>query len=112
MNDLARPVLYDAYHALWPLKETKKKNYVADVVGPICETGDCLAKARPVARPRPGDVWAVMAAGAYGFSMSSQYNARPRAAEVLVMDKKHWVVRQRESWADLVRGEKIPENLP
>lgn len=112
MNDLARPALYDAYHALWPLKETKKKNYVADVVGPICETGDCLAKARPVARPRPGDVWAVMAAGAYGFSMSSQYNARPRAAEVLVMDKKHWVVRQRESWADLVRGEKIPENLP
>lgn len=111
MNDLARPALYDAYHAIWPLKKSKVTGYVADVVGPICESGDCLAKARPVPRPRPGDVWAVMAAGAYGFSMSSQYNARPRAAEVLVLGKKHWVVRARETWSDLVRGEKIPEGL-
>jgi len=109
MNDLARPALYDAYHAIWPLKKTTVGGYVADVVGPVCESGDCLAKARPVPRPRPGDVWAIMAAGAYGFSMSSQYNARPRAAEILVLGKKHWVVRARESWADLIRGEKIPE---
>jgi diaminopimelate decarboxylase len=112
MNDLARPALYDAFHALWPLAKGKTPSYVADVVGPICETGDCLAKARRVPRPRAGDVWAVMAAGAYGFSMSSQYNARPRAAEVLVLGDTHWVVRQRETWADLVRGETIPEKMP
>jgi diaminopimelate decarboxylase len=111
MNDLARPALYDAYHAIWPLKKSRVSGYVADVVGPICESGDCLAKARSVPRPRPGDVWAVMAAGAYGFSMSSQYNARPRAAEVLVLGRKHWVVRARETWSDLVRGEIIPEGL-
>jgi diaminopimelate decarboxylase len=111
MNDLARPALYDAHHPIWPIRKSKIGSYVADVVGPICETGDCLAKARPVPRPRPGDVWAVMAAGAYGFSMSSQYNARPRAAEVLVLGKKHWVVRARETRADLIRGEKIPEGL-
>lgn len=112
MNDLARPALYDAYHPIWPLRKSTIGSYVADVVGPICETGDCLAKARPVPRPQPGDVWAIMAAGAYGFSMSSQYNARPRAAEILVLGKKHWVVRERETWADLVRGERIPEVLP
>lgn len=109
MNDLARPALYDAHHAIWPLTKSPIGRYVADVVGPVCESGDCLAKARPVPRPQPGDVWAIMAAGAYGFSMSSQYNARPRAAEILVLGKKHWVVRARESWADLIRGEKIPE---
>ena len=108
MNDLARPALYDAHHPLWPLRKMPLGNYVADVVGPICESGDCLAKARSVPRPQPGDVWAIMAAGAYGFSMSSQYNARPRAAEILVLGKKHWVVRARESWADLIRGESIP----
>lgn len=111
MNDLARPALYDAYHAIWPLKKSRAGAYAADVVGPICESGDCLAKGRPVPRPRPGDVWAIMGAGAYGFSMSSQYNARPRAAEVLVLGKKHWVVRARETWSDLIRGEKIPEGL-
>ncbi len=111
MNDLSRPALYDAHHALWPLRQAKPGSYVADVVGPICESGDYLAKGRLVPRPHPGDVWAVMAAGAYGFSMSSQYNARPRAAEVLVLGKKYWLVRERETPADLVRGEKIPEAL-
>ena len=111
MNDLARPALYDADHAIWPLKKSEPGRYVADVVGPICESGDCLAKARPVPRPRSGDVWAIMAAGAYGFSMSSQYNARPRPAEILVLGKKYWVVREREKWRDLIRGEKIPQKF-
>jgi diaminopimelate decarboxylase len=111
MNDLARPALYDAHHPLWPLRRARVGTYVADVVGPICESGDFLAKARRVPRPRPGDVWAVMAAGAYGFSMSSQYNARRRAAEVLVLGRKAWAVRERETFQDLVRGEIIPEAL-
>jgi diaminopimelate decarboxylase len=111
MNDLARPALYDAHHPVWPLRQAPRGSYVADVVGPICESGDYLAKGRRVPRPRPGDVWAVMAAGAYGFSMSSQYNARPRAAEVLVLEDKYWLVRERETPADLIRGEKIPEPL-
>lgn len=109
MNDLARPALYDAHHPIWPLRKAGKQDYVADVVGPICESGDYLAKTRHLPRPRPTDLWAVMAAGAYGFSMSSQYNSRPRAAEVLVHGKKWWVVRERETLGDLVRGEKIPE---
>jgi diaminopimelate decarboxylase len=108
MNDLARPALYDAHHPLWPLRSSAAQDYVADVVGPICESGDYLAKARHLPRPRPGDLWAVMAAGAYGFSMSSQYNSRPRAAEVLVRGKKWSVVRERETLADLVRGEILP----
>ncbi|MBL0349160.1 MAG: diaminopimelate decarboxylase [Elusimicrobia bacterium] len=108
MNDLARPALYDAHHPIWPVRKSAARDYVADVVGPICESGDYLAKARHLPRPKTGDLWAVMAAGAYGFSMSSQYNTRPRAAEVLVSGKKWWVVRERETLRDLVRGEKIP----
>lgn len=108
MNDLARPALYDAHHPIWPVRKSAARDYVADVVGPICESGDYLAKARHLPRPKAGDLWAVMAAGAYGFSMSSQYNTRPRAAEVLVSGKKWWVVRERETLRDLVRGEKIP----
>lgn len=108
MNDLARPALYDAHHPIWPVRKSAARDYVADVVGPICESGDYLAKARHLPRPKTGDLWAVMAAGAYGFSMSSQYNTRPRAAEVLVSGKKWWVVRERETLKDLVRGEKIP----
>ena len=111
-NDLARPALYDAHHEISPLRQTPRGKYVADVVGPICESGDCLAKGRGVPRPQPGDLWAVMTAGAYGFSMSSQYNARPRAAEVLVMGKRHWLIRARETPVDLVRGETVPGDLP
>jgi diaminopimelate decarboxylase len=117
MNDLARPALYDAYHPVWPLRlapAAAGRNgaaYTADVVGPVCESGDYLAKARPLQRPQPGDHLAVLAAGAYGFSMSSQYNARPRAAEVLVLGSQWWVVRERETLKDLVRGEKIPASL-
>jgi diaminopimelate decarboxylase len=111
MNDLARPALYDAHHPIWPARKSAARDYVADVVGPICESGDYLAKARHLPRPKPGDLWAVMAAGAYGFSMSSQYNTRPRAAEVLVSGKKWWVVRERETLRDLIRGETMPPGL-
>lgn len=111
MNDLARPALYDAHHPIWPVQKRGSASYVADVVGPVCESGDYLAKARAIQRPQSGDLLAVMAAGAYGFSMSSQYNARPRAAEVLVLGRRWWVVRQRETLADLWRGESIPEPL-
>jgi diaminopimelate decarboxylase len=111
MNDLARPALYDAHHPIWPLRKRAASSYAADVVGPICESGDYLAKARSLPRPKPGDLLAVMAAGAYGFTMSSQYNSRPRAAEVLVSGKKWWVVRERETIQDLVRLEKIPQAL-
>lgn len=108
MNDLARPALYDAHHPIWPARKSGGGSYVADVVGPICESGDYLAKARAVPRPQAGDLWAVMAAGAYGFSMSSQYNTRPRAAEVLVDGRKAHLVRRRETLADLTRGESLP----
>jgi diaminopimelate decarboxylase len=108
MNDLARPALYDAHHPVWPLRKTTAPRLVADVVGPVCESGDYLAKGRPLPRPEPGDGFAVLVAGAYGFSMSSQYNARPRAAEVLVLGKKWWIVRERETLAGLLRGERVP----
>lgn len=110
MNDLARPALYDAHHPIFPVRRPARAgNYVADVVGPICESGDYMAKKRALpARPERGDLLAIMAAGAYGFAMSSQYNARPRVPEVLVDGKKWWVVRERETLEDLVRGERIP----
>lgn len=108
MNDLARPALYDAHHPIWPLRKSAARDYVADVVGPICESGDYLAKTRHLPRPQPGDLWAVMAAGAYGFSMSSQYNTRPRVAEVLVEGRRWHVIRRRETVRDLLRGESIP----
>ncbi|MBK6879515.1 MAG: diaminopimelate decarboxylase [Elusimicrobia bacterium] len=112
MNDLARPALYDAHHPIWPTRKSRGGSYVADVVGPICESGDYLAKARAVPRPKAGDLWAVMAAGAYGFSMSSQYNTRPRAAEVLVDGAKAHLIRRRETLADLTRGESLPGGRP
>lgn len=113
MNDLARPALYDAHHPIWPVKKSSAaKPYVADVVGPICESGDFMAKKRALAgRPAQGDLLALMAAGAYGFAMSSQYNARPRVPEILVDGNKWWVVRERENLEDLIRGERIPPAL-
>lgn len=113
MNDLARPALYDAHHPIWPVKRAPRSPaYVADVVGPICESGDYMAKGRTLSsRPAQGDLMALMAAGAYGFAMSSQYNARPRVPEVLVDGKKWWVVRERETLEDLVRGERVPAAL-
>jgi diaminopimelate decarboxylase len=108
MNDLLRPSLYDAYHEIRPVIERPAEAVVADVVGPICESGDFLAKARKMAKPEAGELLAVMSAGAYGFTMSSNYNARPRVAEVLVDGGRFDVVRDRETYDDLVRGERIP----
>lgn len=111
MNDLIRPSLYEAYHDIVPVmwqNETAKK-IVADVVGPICESGDFLAKDRELPEPSQGDLLAVMGAGAYGFTMSSNYNSRPRAPEVMVEGDRFYIVRKRETYADLIRGESIPE---
>ncbi len=111
MNDLIRPSLYGAFQEIVPVKISRAKEIVADVVGPICETGDFLARDRRLPRPRPGELLAVMSSGAYGFVMSSNYNSRPRVAEVMVSGKDFYVVREKESYEDLIRGEKIPEFL-
>ena len=112
MNDLMRPSLYEAYHEILPLRRSgSRRMSKADVVGPICESSDYIAKDRSLPQAKEGDFLAVMSAGAYGFSMSSNYNARPRAAEVMVIKGKHYVVRRRETYEDLVKGETIPKVL-
>jgi diaminopimelate decarboxylase len=111
MNDLVRPALYDAYHEIVPVRETKTQSVVADVVGPVCESGDFLAKGREMPALKPNDLVAVMSAGAYGFSMSSNYNLRKKVAEVLVKDDDFFVVRKRERNADLLRGQSVPDFL-
>lgn len=111
MNDLIRPALYGSYQAICPVVETKAEKIVADVVGPICESGDFFAKDREMARPQRGDRLAVMSAGAYGFTMASNYNSHPKAPEVLVDGDKYYVVRKRESFEDLINGEVIPAEL-
>ena len=109
MNDLARPSLYGSYHAIKAVKDAGGAEITADVVGPICESGDFLAKDRIVPDVKPGDLLAVMSAGAYGFSMSSNYNSRPRAAEVMVDGREFAVIRERETLKDLIRGERPVE---
>ena len=104
MNDLIRPALYGAYHNILPLRKISKTEK-ADVVGPICESGDFLAKERLIAKVKEGDYLALMSAGAYGFSMSSNYNSRLRAAEVIVDKDKVAVIRKRETYRDLIRNE-------
>ncbi len=112
MNDLVRPSYYGSYHQILPVAQKPgEEEIVADVVGPICESTDFLAKGRKIPRTHPGELMAVMSAGAYGFSMSTNYNSRPRVAEVLVRDEEMFVIRQRESYEDLIRGEEIPEFL-
>ena len=111
MNDLVRPSLYNAYHDIVPVEQKKSKTKVVDIVGPICESGDFLAKDRELAGLKEGDLIAVKSAGAYGYAMSSNYNSRRRAAEVLVKGDEIFVVRKRETLKDLVRGEKIPSFL-
>ena len=108
MNDLLRPTLYNAFHAIEPVVRSEAALTVADVVGPICESGDFLAVDRNLADVNGGDLLAVMSTGAYGFVMSSNYCSRPRVAEVMVKDGQYQVVKQRESYQDLVRGERIP----
>lgn len=107
MNDLVRPTLYGAYHEIKPVVEAPE-TVTADVVGPICESGDFLAQDRRIADVNAGDLLAVMSAGAYGFAMASNYCSRLRPAEVMVKDDRFAVVRQRETYADLVEGESIP----
>ncbi len=110
MNDLGRPSLYDAYHEIRTVRQTDKDKLAeADVVGPICETGDFLARSRPLPQLEQGSLIAVMSSGAYGFTMSSNYNSRPRVPEIMVYGDRFQVVRERETWQDLVKGESIPE---
>jgi diaminopimelate decarboxylase len=110
MNDLLRPSLYDAHHEVRPIKEGITTSS-ADLVGPVCESGDYLARERDLPDASEGDLLVLMSAGAYGFSMSSNYNSRPRPAEVLVHGD-HWaVVRERENYPDLIKGELIPAFL-
>ncbi|WP_457626783.1 diaminopimelate decarboxylase [Persephonella sp.] len=104
MNDLLRPAMYNAYHHIIPA-EKKEKKITADIVGPICETGDFFALDRQIDAVERGDYLAVMSAGAYGFSMASNYNTRPRAAEVLVDGENFHVIRQRETYEDIIKPE-------
>ena len=105
MNDLIRPVLYDSYHEILPVRQTRNRTREVDIVGPVCESGDFFAKGRQLPAVTAADLLAVMSAGAYGMGMASNYNSRPRAAEVLVAGRHAMCVRRRETLADLVRGE-------
>ena len=109
MNDLLRPAFYESYHEIMPIKVSNKNKFKdADIVGPVCESGDFLAKQRRLpAELKQNDILAVMSAGAYGFSMSSNYNSRKRAAEVLVSGNRYKLIRKRESYVDLIRNEVI-----
>jgi len=115
MNDLVRPAMYGSHHHIWPARgpaspllsagPSKARLETVDIVGPICETSDCFAKDRPLPPTRAGDLLALFSAGAYGMAMSSTYNSRPRACEVLVAGTRARVIRARETHEDLVRGE-------
>jgi diaminopimelate decarboxylase len=106
MNDLIRPALYDAHHEILPLRATSSGcGLRADVVGPVCESGDFLAQDRQMPEVFPGDFLAVCTVGAYGFAQASNYNARPRPAEVLIENGAWRVIRKRETFADLIKGE-------
>jgi len=108
MNDLVRPTLYNAFHAIEPVVKSEDKSIMADVVGPICETGDFLAVDREISNVKKGDLLAVMSAGAYGFTMSSNYCSRLKVAEVMVKDDRFHVIRARQNYDDLIAGESIP----
>jgi diaminopimelate decarboxylase len=105
MNDLIRPALYHSHHHIVPLRQTQAGAIVADVVGPVCETGDFLARDREMPNVLPGDLLAVCTVGAYGFVAASNYNARPRPPEILVEGDHFRVIRKRETYEDLIRGE-------
>jgi diaminopimelate decarboxylase len=108
MNDLIRPVLYEAYHDILPVaRRAGADRQTADVVGPVCESGDFFARERDLPEVDSGDLLAVMSAGAYGFVMASNYNSRPRAAEVLVNGAEAHVIRDRDNFEDIIRNEKI-----
>ncbi len=111
MNDLMRPSLYQAYHRLQAVRRRITEMVTADVVGPICESGDFLAQDREIQPYEKGDLVAVMSVGAYGFAMASNYNTRPRAPEVLVSDDRYYVIRRRETLAELIAAEEVPDFL-
>jgi diaminopimelate decarboxylase len=113
MNDLIRPSLYGAYHEIRPLDEEagRRAKQQVDIVGPVCESGDFLAKDRLLATVKPGELLAVMSAGAYGFVMASNYNSRRRVPEALIKDGEIHVIRARETYDDLIKGEAIPAFL-
>ena len=105
MNDFIRPALYDAVHPITPVLRGTGKRIRADIVGPVCETGDCFLHDWQIEMPEPGDLLALWGAGAYGFAQTSNYNSRPRPAEVLAKKKTFRVIRRRESRVELIRGE-------
>lgn len=106
MNDLIRPALYQAHHEILAVEQARERERVeADVVGPVCETGDFFARSRDLANVRAGDLLAIQTAGAYGFVLASNYNSRPRPCEVLVEGENMHLVRRRETYEDLIRGE-------
>jgi diaminopimelate decarboxylase len=111
MNDLMRPSLYGSFHGIEPVRSLGGRKIKADIVGPICESGDFFAKDREVESFEPGELMAIMSSGAYGFSMSSNYNSRPRVAEIMVKGNQYYVIRARETYEDLVRGEVLPDFL-
>ncbi|MBX3307708.1 MAG: diaminopimelate decarboxylase [Nitrospira sp.] len=113
MNDLIRPSLYGAYHEIRPVNEAAvhRPKQMVDIVGPVCESGDFLAKERSLPNIQPDDLLAVMSAGAYGFVMASNYNSRPRVPEVLVKGAEFHIIRERETYDDLIKGETIPSFL-
>lgn len=108
MNDIIRPALYEGYHEIWPVQEHSGDEIVADIVGPVCESGDFQAQNRRIADVKPGEVLAELSAGAYGFSMSSTYNSRPLAAEVLVDGSKWSIIRRRQTLEKMVEDECLP----
>jgi len=111
MNDLIRPSLYDAYHEIIPVQKLRTPSSelrtTVDIVGPVCESGDYFAKDRELAEVKSGDLLAILDTGAYGFSMSSNYNARPKVAEILVEKDKYCIIRKREGYSDLIREEEV-----
>ncbi len=107
MNDLIRPSLYGAYQEIQPIRKNQKEKIVCDIVGPICETGDFLARDYEIENVENGEYLAVFSSGAYGFTMSSNYNSRPKAAEVMVDKDNYKLIKQRETLEDLIRGELV-----
>ena len=105
MNDLIRPALYHSHHEILALRKKLTGSIVADVVGPVCESGDFLARDRELPNVLPGDLLAICTVGAYGFVAASNYNSRPRPPEILVEGDHCRIIRKRETYADLVRGE-------
>ncbi len=110
-NDLVRPAMYGSYHMILNASNMTGPLEKVDIVGPLCESGDIFARDRELPRTKEGDVLAILNAGAYGYSMSSQYNSRPRAAEVLVMNGETALVRKRETFHSLVAGQSVPDRL-